>query len=60
MKGFEPALEFYAGQYPAGIGAVAVGRANVGIRKNLGWEACAILGLGYDSPDKSFRFFIRV
>jgi hypothetical protein len=59
VKGFEPALEFYAGQYPAGIGAVAVGRANVGIRKNLGWGACAILGLGNDSPDKSFCFLLE-
>ncbi|MFT4886503.1 MAG: hypothetical protein ACJA2D_002900 [Pseudohongiellaceae bacterium] len=58
-KAFEPVLEFYAGQYPAGIGVVAVGRENVGIGKNLSWEACVILGLGNDSPDQSFRFLLE-
>jgi len=58
-KAFEPALEFYAGQDSAGIGPVAIGRTNIGIRKSLSWEAGVIFGLGNDSPDKSFRFLLE-
>lgn len=58
-KAFEPALEFYAGQDSAGVGPVAIGRANVGIRKSLRWEAGVIFGLGSDSPDKALRFLLE-
>jgi len=58
-QAFEPGLEFYAGQDSRGIGPVIQGVVNVGIRKNLHWEAGAIFGLGSKSPDNSFRFLME-
>lgn len=56
---FEPGLELYAGQNSRGIGPVLQGTVVTGQRKNLHWEAGAILGIGHQSPDKTWRFLIE-
>jgi hypothetical protein len=58
-RAFEPALEIYAGQDAAGAGPVIMGRANVGVRKSLHWEAGLIFGLNNDSPDSTFRILLE-
>jgi len=58
-QGFEPGVEFYAGQDARGIGPVIQGTVNLGIRKNLHWETGVIWGLGSDSPNSSFRFLLE-
>lgn len=58
-RSFEPALELYAGQDYLGLGPVALGQINLGIRKNLSWEAGVILGLEQDSPDQTFRLLFE-
>lgn len=54
-RAFEPALEAYIGQDYIGAGPVALGQVNVGIRKNLSWEAGMIFGIEPESPDQTFR-----
>jgi hypothetical protein len=56
---FEPGLELYAGQNSRGIGPVLQGTVVTGQRKSLHWEAGAILGIGHESPDKTWRFLIE-
>jgi hypothetical protein len=58
-RGFEPALELYAGQDSAGIGPVAMGSAAIGTRKSVHWEAGVIFGLGDNSPDRALRFLLE-
>lgn len=54
-RALEPALEAYVGQDYIGAGPIALGQINLGIRKNLTWEAGVIFGIEPDSPDQTFR-----
>lgn len=58
-RSFEPAMEFYAGQDYVGAGPVAGGQLNLGIRKNLSWEAGFIFGLDQNSPDQTLRLLFE-
>jgi len=54
-RGFEPALEFYAGQDTLALGPVAVGDIRAGGKRKLHWELGVIFGLNSDSPDRTLR-----
>lgn len=54
-RGFEPALEFYAGESAKGLGPVFVGEVRTGGKSKLLWEAGLIFGLDNHSPDRTWR-----
>ncbi len=53
---FEPAVEFYAGEFTRGLGPVVTGTVKFQGRKKLHWEAGAILGLDAQTPANTWRF----
>tara|TARA_R110002110_G_scaffold376446_1_gene586296 strand:- start:48913 stop:49638 length:726 start_codon:yes stop_codon:yes gene_type:complete len=58
-QALEPGFEFYTGQTATGLGPLVQGAVNLGIRKNLHWEAGLIFGLDNKSPDQTFRFLLE-
>jgi len=54
-RGFEPALELYAGEYSNGLGPVLTGNIRTGGKTKLHWEAGVILGLDSSSVNQTYR-----
>lgn len=54
-QGFEPGVEFYAGQDTRGVGPVLQGSWRTGVRRSVHWEAGLIFGLDSRSPDQTWR-----
>jgi hypothetical protein len=55
----EPALELYKGQNTFGLGPVITGTVRLTDRRQLYWEAGAILGLDSDTADQTFRLLLE-
>ena len=59
QRSFEPALELYKGQNTLGLGPVVTGTVLLGDRRQLYWEAGAILGLDSDTADQTYRLLLE-
>jgi hypothetical protein len=59
-RGFEPALEFYAGESAKGLGPVFLGDIRTGGKSKLHWEAGLIFGLDNHSPDQTWRGLLEL
>lgn len=57
---FEPAVELYSGENTLALGPVMLGQLNLGIRKNLNWEAGLLFGLEESSPNRSVRLLLEL
>ncbi len=55
----EPAIEFYSGQDTRGLGPVFLGQINLGIKRQVKWEAGIIYGLDDRSPNQTLRFLLE-
>jgi hypothetical protein len=55
----EPALEFYTGEDLLGAGPVMMGSHRFGQGRQLHWETGLIVGLGKQTPDRTFRFLLE-
>lgn len=58
-QGFEPALEFYAGQDTLAIGPVITGMRRLEGTRQIRWELGLILGLTDESPDQTLRLLFE-
>ncbi len=55
----EPAIEFYKGEETLAIGPALLGQINLGIKRQVKWEAGAIFGLDSESPNRTLRFLVE-
>lgn len=58
-RAIEPAIEFYQGEDTQAIGPALLGQINLGIKRQIKWEAGAIFGLDNDSPNRTLRFLLE-
>ena len=58
-QGFEPALEFYAGQDTLAVGPVITGMRRLEGTRQIRWELGLILGLTDESPDQTLRLLFE-
>jgi len=58
-RAFEPAIEFYSGEDTQGLGPVFIGQVNLGVKRQIKWEAGSIFGLNKDSPNQTLRMLIE-
>ncbi len=56
----EPAIEFYSGQDTRGLGPVFLGQINLGIKRQIKWEAGIIYGLDDRSPNETVRLLLEL
>jgi len=56
---FEPAFEFYSSEDTRGAGPAALGQLKLAAKRQLNWEAGAIIGLDDSSPDLTLRFLLE-
>ncbi len=59
QRSFEPAIELYKGQNTFGLGPVVTGTFQLGDRRQLYWEAGAILGLDSETADQTYRLLLE-
>jgi len=57
---FEPAVEFYSGQFTRGLGPVVMGEMKFSGRKKLHWEAGSIIGLDSKTPKNTLRLLVEL
>lgn len=58
-RAFEPAVELYSSENILGVGPTIQGAWGLGQASWLRWETGLIIGLGKDTPDRTFRLSLE-